>query len=596
MKSRLFQLLILSTLSLTSCSLFNFDTYTVIEKDIEVFDIDALDSTNKLSSGYQATIKAAFKEGQEYIPYVTLEQYASLYGKHLSSDVVSEVKDYEYFSYWTITKGGSYYFVAEVNPSSKSIRYGGSLEAAYATNDDPRDLKALTHAMNTTTENKSESGSGYTDLSYKNYGINSIKYNNQNYYPLSLLDNSFSSNSYIYFEYNYKHILSTRDVESYATKYYIDSGVEYSFDTQMESAKSDNDIPSYLVKFNAGMFLYTMDNFYGLKDYKKISSFAKYCKSVGVYDGLYSSHGPTRVQAYSDALSILDDNHTVLYSANDTWDESNFARRRYGEGAYNRSVTRQTLLQYRKTAYSSYQEDGVVKASTPEKDILYSQDGKTALFSFDSFEYGTTSQVFNDDNSIKTTAKNYDTFYKLIDAFNRIKAKGGVNNVILDIALNGGGVVGVLFKLLALISKDNTGYFCFYDDLSKQAAVYNVKVDSNGDGEYNALDCFGNDFNIYLLTSDASFSCGNAFPCIAQIKKSAKIIGQKSGGGECAVGTHYMPNSEYVYHSSNLHIGYFNETTNKFEGFESGATPDIVVPMNQDFYSIDNLNNIIKNA
>ena len=59
---------------------------------------------------------------------------------------------------------------------------------------------------------------------------------------------------------------------------------------------------------------------------------------------------------------------------------------------------------------------------------------------------------------------------------------------------------------------------------------------------------------------------------------------------------HYLPNSEYVYHSSNLHIGYVDETNNSFYGFEGGAIPDIEIEINQDFYSLDNLNNIIKNA
>ena len=218
------------------------------------------------------------------------------------------------------------------------------------------------------------------------------------------------------------------------------------------------------------------------------------------------------------------------------------------------------------------------------------------MFAFDKFAFGTSAQVFNDDESIKDTAKEYDTYFQLIDAFTKIKEKGGVENIILDISLNGGGVVGVLIKLLALISKNNTSRFCFYEAVTKQAIIYTSQVDINGDGEYDLADCFGDEFNFYILTSDASFSCGNAFPCIAQIAGDAKIIGQKSGGGECAVAVHYLPNSEYVYHSSNIHIGHLDDDTNTFTGFESGAIPDIPLAIDENFYSIENLNYAIKNA
>ena len=126
--------------------------------------------------------------------------------------------------------------------------------------------------------------------------------------------------------------------------------------------------------------------------------------------------------------------------------------------------------------------------------------------------------------------------------------------------------------------------------------MYQPHVDINGDGYYDQEDCFGDDFNIYILTSDCSFSCGNAFPCAAQLDGSAKIIGQKSGGGECVVGIHYLPNSQYVYHSSNTHIGVASVDESEFIGFESGATPDFEVEIGEDFYSVEYLNSLIRNA
>ena len=594
MKKGLVPSLVLIAISLSSCVLFT--PLVVVEKDISVYDIDSISSDGQLSDAFQCTVKACFKEGEDLIPYLTIEQYASLYADHLANDAESKVTYSLMFTDWTITKGDSPVFIARFSNVSKEIAVGGNIEAAYKQGDDPRDLKALNYGMKNDTSGEFVDGSGSLYFSYRNYGLSTFKYNDERYYPLGLLDITLSESAGMYFAYNYKHIIATREADNYATKYYYDEGTSYCFDTQMEAMTSGASVPSYLLKYNAGLFVYMMDHLYGLKDYKRVSSFENYWRSKGFYSRLFNKDGQTRVQAYSDALSILDDNHTVLVSANNAWGESEFVRRRYGQKAQNRGLLKSTLTTHRTNAYNAYQENGSVKPSTPEKDILYSSDGKTALFSFDSFIFGTTAQVFNNDDSIKESAKDYDTFFKLIDAFNRIKAKGGVDNVIIDISVNGGGVVGVLIKLLSLISKDNDSYFCFYNEAIGQASIYHSHVDSNGDGEYNAADCYGNDFNFYLLTSDCSFSCGNAFPCLAQHFGMAKIIGQKSGGGECSVAIHYLPNSEYVYHSSNLHIGYFEGENKVFHGFESGATPDFPLEINENFYSVDNLNNIIKTA
>ena len=331
-----------------------------------------------------------------------------------------------------------------------------------------------------------------------------------------------------------------------------------------------------------------MDNFYGLKEMKGINSFSSYYKKqYGIYDALYSSDNEKRGFGYSDALAVLDDNHSLFISANISWGEDPCGRyRRYGEGCYSRNQTRTQLNQYRAATYGE---------AAPQKDVLISQDGKTALFSFDSFKFGTSEEVFNEDKSIKDTAKEHDTFFLLIDTFNYLKNNTSVENVILDISLNGGGVLGVMLKLLALISKDNSSAITLQTE-TKQIFTYDPHCDINSDNKYDANDCLGDDFNIYLLTSDCSFSCGNALPCAAQLHNDAKIIGQKSGGGECVVSVHYMPNSEYVYHSSMTHIGIYSEEEKAFKGFESGATPDIEIAIDENFYNIESLNTIIQNA
>ena len=590
MKAKYISLLVFPTLLLSSCTSL-FGGVKSSEKEIAVYDIDRLDEQGNLSSGYQTTLQARFISGQECIPYLTLSQYASLYDAHLANGFTSTVESQLFSSMWTIKNGEDLYFACSVNYLTCDITMVGSISSTFSSKDDPRDLAALNYGLKSSGSSRYLSeNEKYANFSFYGYGINHFTYNKEHYYPLGLLDLSFSDSSTIYFTYNYSHIFSTREVDNYSEVKYIDNDVEYTFDSQMESNRPSETIPKYLRDYNSHLFLYVMDHFYGLKKQKGYASMAKYCREKGFYSNLFSSDNEKRTWAFADSLSSLDDNHTALVSVNKTWGDPLYSPiRRYGEGCYNRSKLRSTLKEYRADMY----EDANATAGV---DVIYSDDGKTALFSFDSFAFGTSEQVFNEDGSIKETAKEHDTFFKLIDAFNRIENQGTVENVVLDISLNGGGTVGVMMKLLGLISASSGSYLWFYDDLTTQLDTYTYQVDIHNDKVYDTSDCFGDDFNIYLLTSDCSYSCGNAFPCIAQLENDVAIIGQKSGGGECAVAVHYLPNSEYVYHSSNLHLGSYDEQTKVFSGFEGGAIPDIEIPINANFYSIEAINTAIRNA
>ena len=593
MKKRLLIILTSATLALSACSFFGTNTYKTYEKELSVYDLDHLGTSNDLSSGLDKTIKARFIEGEDLVPYLTLKQYASLYDSHFDAEVSNTVEHSFFSDVWTIYKGNQPYFMAQVSTTFEQIALAGSIQAALSEDDDPRDLTVLTWGLKNDTDGKYIGDASYTSLDFSPYSIKYFDYKDETYFPLGFLDNTFVGASAMYFEYNYKHIILTRDVENLASVKYIDEGKEYTFNSQMEEMVKDVSAPSYLMNYNANIFLYVMDNFYGLKKEKGINTFKYYLeKGNGKYN-MYSairntSDGETRGWGYSDALSSLDDNHTLLVTANESWGESIASMtRRLGDGCKQRAQTKSTLQTLRKNVFG---------ASEAIEDVRYSNDGKTAYIAFDNFIYGEPDQVFNEDGSIKPTAGKYDSFFRLISGFKTIKERGGVENVIIDISLNGGGVLGIMLKLLALISSDNNSEISLYEDTSTQLAIYNPHVDINNDQLYNQEDCFGDDFNMYILTSDCSFSCGNAFPCAAQKVGSAKIIGQKSGGGECVVGVHYMPNSEYVYHSSNTHIGSTNAEKTTFTGFENGATPDIPVEIGENFYSIEYLNTLIQTA
>ena len=581
MKNKLFTSLILPTivLSLCSCSIFR----ATVEKTINVYNLDKYQTS--LSDCKTGSVRARFNKKQGYVPYLSLRQYASLYDSHLADDAVSNVTRKDKYVTWTVTFGDTMYFLTQIDFDKKEIVTAGSLDALYKSDDDPRDTASLYYGNYTEYDSKLLGASYYAHYSFAEQDIDFFSYMGDYYLPLSFYDVTYCFDTSLYFYYNYDSIYSSVQVDTFYEKQYRKGKQEFTVISEMNYCKADEKAPSYLVDLNSNLFLYLLDNFYGLKDYKKINSAAEYCQAIGTYDSLFSEDGAIRTQAYAETLDRLDDNHTALVAGSFVWGGESYIARQYGTNCLKRSALRGQLTRIRKDSTS----DAYQNSLSP----LISDDGKTAMILFDEFMYGSSDEVFDSDGSIKESAKEHDSYYNLLAFFKQLESIDTIENIIIDMSTNGGGVLGVLMKLLALISKDNKGYLYYLEAASQQVGIAKTQVDSDDNGAFNELDCYGDDFNIYLLTSDCSYSCGNAFPCLAQRMGCAKVIGQKSGGGECAVAIHYLPNGEYVYHSSTLHLGYFDESSNAFFGFEDGAQPDVLVDDYNDFFNVNKLSSKI---
>ncbi len=577
-KSKLFVTILLPFLvaSISGCGTIQ----DADSKTITIFDLDATKSED-INSGKAGSLKAFFHKDEEHVPYISLKQYASLYDSHFADSTESKVIKQGNLITWTIYLDSQLCFISQIDIKNQTVIGGGSISTALKGDDSPVDTAALIYGVQTDYDGDYLGSSPYARYSYADIDLKTINYSGDVYFPLGFFDITYSFDSGIYFYYNYVGIYSTHNVDDYYLRTYKNAEGTWTVNKEMLRHKNCVEMPDYLKKYNLDLFMYLLDNFYGLKEYKGINKAIDYCKEIGTYDKMLSNKDSERAQAYADTLSKLDDNHTALVAGNETWGEQSFITRQYGDGCKNRSALRNQLVDLRTSSTHISYFSG--------EEPIVSSDGKTAMYLFDSFVYGTSEQVFNNDRTIKEDAWKYDSFFALIRLFNRLKEVGNVKNVVLDMSTNGGGVLGVLMKLSALISKTNLGALYYYEAGSKQVGIAHSKIDIDADGFYDRNDCFGDDFNIYLLTSDCSFSCGNAFPCQAKIDGSAKIIGQKSGGGECAVGIHNLPNGQYVYHSSNLHIGYYNDENRTFTGFEDGATPDIEINNYNDFYNIDRL-------
>ena len=160
--------------------------------------------------------------------------------------------------------------------------------------------------------------------------------------------------------------------------------------------------------------------------------------------------------------------------------------------------------------------------------------GDTAFIYFESFAQTEQESIFYFKLPDETVydASSFGLFY---DAFAKIQKNSNVKKVVIDLSNNGGGAVGALTSILGFMSPEGEVNLTYFHTLNKNYCSEWYHVDTNLDGEFDARDGFGGQYDFYILTSGGSYSCANALPFFAQVDGLAKIIGEQPGGGDCAV-------------------------------------------------------------
>lgn len=166
-----------------------------------------------------------------------------------------------------------------------------------------------------------------------------------------------------------------------------------------------------------------------------------------------------------------------------------------------------------------------------------SQDGKTAIINLKEFEFDD-----EDENGkpILGTVKKY------IKAVKEIKSKHpGVENIIINMAANSGGVVAAAVDLAALIAgPGKTLTYSEYHPITGQRRTTSVQTKYT-EAEVPRFK------NYFVQTSGSTFSSGSMFTGMFRDNNLGKVIGFKTQGGASATTPVHFPLGMIAYYSSN---------------------------------------------
>ena len=322
--------------------------------------------------------------------------------------------------------------------------------------------------------------------------------------------------------------------------------------------------------FTYNLLCLEFDKVYSVKDAKNISSFDKFFTDNGYKDNLKS----TNVRTYEDAMAkflntAIDDGHTSLVSPS-IFDYPGNTQLTILNTKY--PLTHSTTISNKADEYYS---DRFCSHNFNSEGLKIV--GDTAYLAFDKFisSFGTPSNFksFGNGEDIDEL-RNTDTCGYIasgiirIEAYNKDESNAvKVKNIVVDISANIGGDMTVLPYVAGIMTKDPK--LCVGDSRTGQVVEYHYEADFSGDGTYG--DSYADKYNFFLLTSDASFSCGSSLPSMLK-GTNVKIIGKQGAGGASPITT-FTDASGLVYKTSGQ-FGILYKDGDTYKTIEKGVPVD----------------------
>jgi len=462
-------------------------------------------------------------------------------------------------------------------------------------------------------DSKYVSGGEYT-IDLNKYGITAYYYEGKGYLPYDVYRNILNSNPLTYMFYNGVGF------------YEVDTANSNTTINLYEKIKNEATIVNQeYMNYCYNLLALTLDNRFGLYERPSRANpgqTVKYFK-----DGAYKALEPYKLGLTSLSPDISNDYMCQFFA--DEVDDGGHAgysglnylatkphERTWGPERQNTQDAAEKVAAAR-TAYYEATGDAIdpsdywIEKPEPVPSIfdnyikLYETDGKAPILyiTFDAFNaietYNTSSEELSKQKVIygKQTENNYtlDTIRMTMYADKFIKdyndksehSANPIKNIVLDISNNGGGTVYTEHFIASWLCGGVQEKI--WNPHTKSYAEYTIKADVNGDGTFSADDYLGSNMNVYCITSEMSFSCGNMLPCNlvdaangcksesqTQLRTTdnTKFIGCPSGGGACFVDGNMHVGLGNVFRSSiNYHMLKGSSTVDEKVSVESGCQP-----------------------
>lgn len=376
--------------------------------------------------------------------------------------------------------------------------------------------------------------------------------------------------------------------------YYMAALENELFDHYMNNSKFTNldNRSEAMAVYTYNELAFIVENLYGLAEYKipEDSSFYSIVEGMGLVSDLLSTSTADYEYGVAEFVARwLSDGHASYeypspYAANNR----DYYQSIGGNYSGGRNVRVQKLI-------NDQSEMRSLRNDADKNGVYFETYDDTAIIRFDAFNKAsgnTTTYYENITDQTYSYLHGFDSPLLFYKAFSEIQSMGGsIKNVVVDITNNGGGAVDSLPWLEAFFTDDPS--LTIKQGRTGEVITTHYDVDLNRNGVFgDEGDTFQGKYNFYLLTSNFSFSCGNAFPTLAKSKGFMTIIGETSGGGECSVEMFATACGTIIRNSSNNHIGYYDYDNSRFVGNDGGIAPDHTYPR-EEFYNLDYLVNFI---
>jgi hypothetical protein len=565
---------VLSILSLlTGCSFSSSS-----QKVIQIKDPEA--TTKALSVYYNSldkkeSVNLCFYDDEQEIPYINIRDAFRIRKSLFDTGITYETPGKS--KYWienvandfTVTLNDRATVDFDANNQTILISNLG-LAQSYSYNTTPYDILCMddttstdihyvTHQKKADGDVKSYSYIGEnTYIKLSDYNIRMYADGANCYIPLDLFNNFFVSYSYNNFCYNGDDIYCISSIETPTDEYLND----YYSGSNSKKSRSDD-----LRSFTYDSLRLNLDYQYGLKDLHGFSSYIDEFSYLGIYDSLHSFNDEEYLNAiYTIVYNMFGDGHCSFskrspYISKDTLDTVNKSFINYNIGISELNTN---------FRYALSKRDQVGKEN-PDYVKCYYEDGDTAYVRFDSFDQLNS---IPDYYSTGTDGTETNIFGVINYANKKIKKNVAIKNVVVDLLTNGGGEEPALIFALGWLLGDDARVSVNNPLTHTNSTVY-YHSDVNLDGKYDENDDTLKSYNKFILTSQNSYSCGNALPVFCKESQKVKIIGQKSGGGTCQVFPLILTDGTIIDISGGAMLA--KETNSHYEDIDDGATPDYTI-------------------